>query len=98
MGKNVGIEKFYLKHAREIVQRGTLSATLGSLGVGLLLMLINWHFNQMNSVVIACGATLLIGNLYRFSTYFDKRSPDQKWFARLKWTHRAVMLSFCGIF
>ena len=98
MNPNSALEKFYLKHAREIVQRGTLSATLGSISVAALLLLINWHFDRLDSVLVVCGIMLFVGNAYRFGTYFDKISTDVDWFKKMKWTHMLVMFGFCGIF
>lgn len=92
------LELFYLKNAREIVQRGTLSAALGSLCVCFLLILVNWHFNQLDPLVTVCGLLILIGNLYRLFSYFNRSSSDEDWFDGLKWTHRFVMFGFCGIF
>lgn len=98
MSQNSTLEQFYLKHAREIVQRGTLSATLGSIGVAALLLLINWHFDRLNSILIVCGIILFMANAFRFEAYFDKKSSDETWFKKMKWTHMVVMFSFCGVF
>lgn len=98
MSESVALKKFYLKNAREIVQRGTMNAALGSLGVSALLMMIHWHYDHLNTIVIACGIALVIGNALRIMNYFNNNISDEGWFSRLKISNMLVMFSFCGIF
>ena len=98
MNNNVTLDNFYQRSARDIIQRGTLSATLGSISVSVLLFLINMHYEKVTEFFVSCCLVLLSGNIYRLFLYFNKSYSDEQWFKRLKWTHVVVMLGFCGIF
>jgi signal transduction histidine kinase len=98
MTKNTNLEVFLQKSAREIVQRGTLTAALGSSAVGIILFFINLHFNAISNFFTVCIMALAVGNVSRFFLFFDRKSVHRDWFKRMKWTNTTIMLGFCGIF